>query len=105
MKLLNVVPALLAVALLSIHGEAQQPIDSAYSAQIKALTPTDARWKFTTEMVETLPASSTVPTPLKILGYVPGTVGRLSYVADVNRYFTAVAANSPTYEAVLDWQE
>ncbi|MEJ7759031.1 MAG: M14 family zinc carboxypeptidase [Gemmatimonadaceae bacterium] len=95
LKLLKVIPALLAIALLSIRGEAQQPIDSAYSAQIKALTPTDARWKFTTEMVETLPASSTVPTPLKILGYVPGTVGRLSYVADVNRYFTAVAANSP----------
>ena len=45
---------------------AQQSIDSVYSARIKELTPTDPRWKFTTEMVETLPASSTVPTPLKV---------------------------------------
>ncbi|MBA3893188.1 MAG: hypothetical protein H0X69_05770 [Gemmatimonadales bacterium] len=74
---------------------AQQPIDSAYSARIKELTPTDPRWKFTTELVETLPASATVPTPLKVLGYVPSTIGRLSHVTDINRYFRAVAAASP----------
>lgn len=74
---------------------AQQPIDSAYTARIRELTPTDARWKFTTELVETLPASATVPTPLKVLGYVPGTIGKLSRVADINRYFAAVAASSP----------
>ena len=74
---------------------AQQAIDSAYSARIKELTPTDPHWKFTTELVETLPASSIVPTPLKVLGYVPGTIGKLSYVADINRYFNAVASSSP----------
>ena len=74
---------------------AQQPIDSAYSAQIRELTPTDPHWKFTTELVSTLPASATVPTPLKVLGYVPGTLGRLSYVADLNRYFDALAAAAP----------
>ena len=72
-----------------------QPLDSAYTAQIRALTPTDPHWKFTTEFVDHLPASSTVPTPLKTLGYVPGTVGRLSKVADINRYFRAVAAATP----------
>ncbi len=76
-------------------ASAQQPIDSAYSTQIKVLTPTDPRWKFTTELVETLPASSTVPTPLKVLGYVPGTIGKLSHVADINRYFNAIATSSP----------
>ena len=76
-------------------ASAQQAIDSAYSARIKELTPTDPHWKFTTELVETLPASSTVPTPLKVLGYVPGTIGKLSYVADINRYFNAVASSSP----------
>ncbi|MEO8192777.1 MAG: M14 family zinc carboxypeptidase [Gemmatimonadales bacterium] len=74
---------------------AQQPIDSVYSARIKELTPTDSRWKFTTELVETLPASSTVPSPFKVLGYVPGTIGKLSHVADLNRYFKAVADASP----------
>ena len=74
---------------------AQQPIDTVYSARIKELTPTDPRWKFTTEMVETLPASATVPTPLKINGYVPGTIGKLSHVAELNKYFKAIADASP----------
>ncbi len=74
---------------------AQQAIDSAYTSGIRELTPTDRIWKFNTELVETMPASATVPTPLKVLGYVPGTLGRLSYVADLNRYFRALAAASP----------
>ena len=88
--------ALLSCAAIAPRLSAQQAIDSAYSRQITALTPTDARWKFTTELVSSLPASSTVPTPLKVLGYVPGTEGRLSYVADINRYFDALAAAAPT---------
>lgn len=72
-----------------------QPVDTQYTRIVRELTPTDPRWKFTTELVETLPYSATVPTPLKVLGYVPGTIGRLSHVADVNRYFRALAAASP----------
>jgi hypothetical protein len=90
--LIALLPAIIAA---SMSLDAQQPIDSAYSARIKELTPTDPHWKFTTELVETLPASSTVPTPLKVLGYVPGTIGKLSYVADLNKYFKAVADASP----------
>ena len=86
---------MLACAALAPRASAQQPIDSTYSAQITRLTPTDSRWKFTTELVSSLPASSTVPTPLKVLGYVPGTEGRLSYVADINKYFDALAAAAP----------
>ncbi|MBA3645385.1 MAG: hypothetical protein H0W63_04345 [Gemmatimonadaceae bacterium] len=79
-------------------ASAQQPIDSAYSAQIKLLTPVDAtgHWKFTTELVSTLPYSATVATPLKVLGYVPGTLGKLSYVAELTKYFDALAAGAPT---------
>jgi hypothetical protein len=87
--------AALACAVFAARSSAQQPVDSAYSAQITQLTPTDTRWKFTTELVSSLPASSTVPTPLKVLGYVPGTLGRLSYVADINKYFDALAAAAP----------
>ena len=78
-----------------LEAQDSQPIDSAYTAKIRELTPTDPRWKFTTELVDHLPASATVPSPLKVLGYVPGTVGRLSYVSDVNRYFRALDAASP----------
>ena len=74
---------------------AQQPNDSAYTARIRELTPTDPNWKFSTELVDHLPASTTVPTPLKVLGYVPGTIARLAYVEELNRYFRAVDAASP----------
>jgi hypothetical protein len=86
--------ALIALATARIAA-AQQPIDSAYTNAIRQLTPTDAKWKFSTELVDYLPASSTVPSPLKVLGYVPGTVGHLSHVADINKYFRALAAASP----------
>src|SRR5947199_6381184 len=74
---------------------AQQANDAAYTAKIRELTPTDPKWKFTTELVDHLPASSVVPSPLKVLGYVPGTIGRLSRTEDLNRYFRAVDAASP----------
>ncbi|HET9013790.1 MAG TPA: hypothetical protein VFN38_18325, partial [Gemmatimonadaceae bacterium] len=83
--------ALLAPAL----SPAQQANDSAYTARIRELTPTDSTWKFTTELVDHLPASTTVPTPLKVLGYVPGTIARLAYVEELNRYFRAVEKASP----------
>ena len=87
--------ALLLAAAPDSSVRAQQANDVEYTAKIRELTPTDARWKFTTELVDHLPASRTVPTPLKVLGYVPGTVGRLSRTEDINRYFRAVEAASP----------
>ena len=77
------------VALLALQ---QQPVDSAYTAKIRELT-TEPR--FNTELTDHLPADSRVPSPLKVLGYVPGTVGRLSYVADITRYFRALDDASP----------
>jgi hypothetical protein len=70
----------------------QQSVDSAYTAKIRELT-TEPR--FNTELTDHLPADSRVPSPLKVLGYVPGTVGRLSYVADITRYFRALAEATP----------
>lgn len=94
---------LLAVALplalaLPTTVSSQQAIDSVYTATIRELTPTHPEWKFTTELVDHLPASATVPTPLKVLGYVPGTIGKLTGVADVNRYFRALDEASPRVE-------
>ncbi|HEX6574643.1 MAG TPA: hypothetical protein VF042_06690, partial [Gemmatimonadaceae bacterium] len=87
--------ALTLLAVSAVSAAAQQPIDTEYSARIKELTPTDPKWKFTTELVSTLPASSTVPTPLKVVGYVPGTIGKLSHIADLNKYFRALDEASP----------
>ena len=88
---------LLAAAIVAAAGSAfaQQPIDSVYTKTIRELTPTDPKWVFTTELVNYLPASDKVPSPLKVNGYVPGTVGRLSHVAEINKYFRALAAAAP----------
>jgi len=69
----------------------QQPLDTAYTRQIRALT---SEPRFNTELTDHLPAHPGVPTPLAVLGYVPGTIGRLSHVADINRYFRALDAAS-----------
>src|SRR5258707_1063724 len=71
---------------------AQQPNDSAYTAKIKEYLQ-DPR--ISTELVDHLPASSTVPTPLKFLGRIVGTPGELTYAKDIERYFEALAKASP----------
>lgn len=76
---------------LAVTLAAQQPIDSAYTRQIRALT---SEPRFNTDLTDHLPADPRVPTPLAVLGYVPGAVGRLSRVADINRYFRALDAAS-----------
>src|SRR6185437_16823217 len=43
--------------------------------------------RFTTELVDQLPASDTVPTPLKFFGRIPGTPGELTYAKDIARYY------------------
>jgi hypothetical protein len=84
--------ALAACTLLAAAADAQQPLDSAYTRQIRAST---SEPRFNTDLTDHLPAHPRVPTPLALLGYVPGTVGHLSHVAEINRYFRALAATSP----------
>src|SRR5688572_16618969 len=64
-----------------------QRIDEAYSRLIREHS-TEKR--VMTELVDHLPASDSVPTPLKFLGYVPGTPGKLTYHADIVRYLQAL---------------
>jgi hypothetical protein len=51
--------------------------------------------RMTTELVDHLPSSDTVPTPLKFLGRVVGAPGELTYARDIARYYEALAAVSP----------
>jgi hypothetical protein len=81
-----------ALAALPPTATAQQPLDTAYTRQIRELTSAP---RFNTELTDQLPDDPRVPSPLDVVGYVPGTIGRLSYVADINRYFRALAAASP----------
>src|SRR3954468_24438928 len=70
----------------------KQAIDQEYTAKIKEYLQ-DSR--ITTELVDHLPASSTVPTPLKFLGRIVGTPGELTHAKDIHRYLEAVAKAAP----------
>ena len=69
-----------------------QKIDEDYTARIKKATP-DPR--ILTELVDHMPVSATVPSPLKFFGYVPGEPGNLTYHADIVRYYEALEKASP----------
>lgn len=70
---------------------AAQTNDAEYTKRILDNTP-DKR--ILTEWVDHLPASATVPTMLKMLGYVAGENGNLTYSADIYKYLDAVDAAS-----------
>ncbi|MEO8804279.1 MAG: M14 family zinc carboxypeptidase, partial [Rudaea sp.] len=70
----------------------QQPIDQTYTALISKYT-TDKQ--FNSPLTDYLPASSSVPTPKKVLGDIAGAPDHLPYSKDVYRYFDLLAAASP----------
>src|SRR5476651_2183172 len=81
---------LAATLLLAASAFAQNDIE--YTNQIQKNTTGP---QFTTELVDHLPASATVPTPLKFLGYIAGAEGHLTYAEDVYRYMRALEAATP----------
>ena len=92
-------PRLLACALVAAatlwpaaSAFAQQKNDPEYTALIKS-TLTDPR--ISTELVDHLPASSTVPTPLKVLGHIIGANGVIDHAEDLNHYLEVVAQSAP----------
>lgn len=68
-----------------------QPINKEYTDSIIANT-TDKQ--FLTEIVDHLPASATVPSPEKILGYPIGTPKKLTYTKDQHRYYRELEKTS-----------
>ncbi len=85
-----------ALVLASVHPSAQSPersesrnlrIDEAYT---KLIREHSTEKRVMTELVDHLPASSSVPTPLQFLGYIPGTPGKMTYHADIVRYLQAL---------------
>ena len=66
--------------------------DDTYTAEIRKNT-TEPR--FLTELVDHLPASETVPSPLEHHGYIAGAEGKLTYAEDVYRYMRALESASP----------
>ncbi|HEV2491161.1 MAG TPA: M14 family zinc carboxypeptidase [Candidatus Acidoferrales bacterium] len=69
-----------------------QANDAEYTAKIREYTTEPY---LLTPLVDHLPASATVPTPEKILGYVIGTPNKLTHTADIYKYYSALAQASP----------
>ncbi len=72
---------------------AAQKVDEEYTRLIKQNLQ-DPR--IATELVDHLPASDTVPSPLKFLGRAVGAPGELTYAKDIYRYYEALAKAAPT---------
>src|SRR5687768_12082257 len=77
--------------LLLLATSAFAQVDQPYTDEIHKHT-TEPR--FMTELVDHLPASDTVPSPLEFHGYIAGAEGKLTYAEDVYRYMRALEAAS-----------
>jgi len=69
-------------AFLGMLAGAAQKQDEEYNKLIKQYLQ-DPR--ISSDLVDHMPASDTVPSPLKFLGRIPGTPGELTYAKDINR--------------------
>ena len=76
----------------TFQRDSKQAIDEAYTEHIKKYTTAPA---LNSPLTDYLPASSTVPSPAKVLGDVAGAPDVLPYAEDVYRYFRLLAAASP----------
>jgi hypothetical protein len=66
--------------------------DGVYTRAIRAATTAP---ELTTPLVDHLPASASVPTPLAQHGYIAGAPDRLSYASEIHAYMRSLAAASP----------
>src|SRR5262245_36452517 len=68
-----------------------QKMDEEYTKLIKEYLQ-DPR--ITTELVDHMPSSDTVDSPLKFLGRIPGKPGELTYAKDIYRYYEHLAGQT-----------
>ena len=69
-----------------------QPQDAEFAKLVREWT---TRPEFLSPLVDHLPKVAGVPSPRDVLGYYVGTPKKLTHVADLNRYYRALAAASP----------
>ncbi len=70
----------------------KQPIDEEYTKKIREYTTEPF---FSSPLVDYLPASKTVPTPMSVLGDIAGAPGKLPYASEVYRYMRILEKASP----------
>lgn len=71
---------------------AAQPQDEEFARLVHEWT---TRPEFLSPLVDHLPTSTTVPSPKDVLGYHIGAPKKLTYYADILKYYRALAAASP----------
>src|SRR4051794_9959214 len=72
--------------------DTKQPIDEAYTRKMKEYTTAPY---FTSPLVDYLPASKTVPTPMAVLKDVAGAPGILPYSSEVYQYMRLLEKATP----------
>src|SRR5580693_4367854 len=74
-----------------------QQMDDEFARLVKEWT---TRPEFISPLVDHLPKSSTVPSPKDVLGYYAGAPKKLTYYADVLRYYRTLAEKSPRVKVI-----
>jgi hypothetical protein len=72
--------------------EPSQPIDEAYTKKIREYT---TETFFLSPLVDYLPASKTVPTPMAVLGDIAGAPTKLPYAKEVYEYMRLLEKSTP----------
>src|SRR5262249_22072334 len=75
----------------ALVAQSRQPQDEEYARLVKEWT---TRPEFMSPLVDHLPKVSGVPNPKDILGYYIGAPKKLTRVADIGRYYRALAEAS-----------
>jgi hypothetical protein len=70
----------------------QEKIDKKSTEMIQKYTTAP---EFLSDLMAKMPESATVPSPRDVLGYIVGTPGKLTYYADIVKYYQALAKASP----------
>jgi Zinc carboxypeptidase len=72
-------------------------MDDEFAKSVKEWT---TRPEFISPLVDHLPKSSAAPSPKDVLGYYPGAPKKLTYYADMLKYYHALAAKSPRVKVI-----
>src|SRR5947199_8702645 len=83
--------ALLFLTFTAFAQSKPQAQDDEYARLVKEWT---TRAEFMSPLLDHLPKATGVPTPKDVLGYYSGTPKRLTHVADIGKYYRALAAAS-----------
>jgi zinc carboxypeptidase len=89
-----IVSALIGPAAFRARAQAPAPVQAIDAEYTKLINQHLQDSRISTELVDHLPASDRVPTPLKFFGRIVGTPGELTYAKDIHRYYETLARSS-----------